>query len=189
MASRLQKKIIARLQKKIIERVVRTEGGFTNNPDDSGGPTKFGITEYVANKAGYSGDMDYFPIETAFAIYSKNYWHAVKADELAELSEAIAEEVVDTGVNCGVGTAQMFLQRALNAFNNKAKLYADVSVDGHIGDRTLEALKSYLEQRDEIVMLRALNCLQGARYFYLVEMYEKNETFFYGWMKHRIKTF
>ncbi len=179
--------MISRLQQKIIDRIIHTEGGYANHSADSGGPTRFGITVRVARANGYKGDIRDLPRAFAFDVYSTQYWHAVKADELSKLSEAIAEEVVDTGVNCGIGIAQTFLQRTLNAFNNRAKRYDDISVDGHIGDRTLHALNSYLQQRDETVLLRALNCLQGARYIELVEAHEKNETFLYGWIKERVK--
>ena len=58
------------------------------------------------------------------------------------LSSAVAEELLDTGVNCGTGFAKPLLQRALNLLNNQGKAgYADLEVDGVYGSETLGALK------------------------------------------------
>jgi hypothetical protein len=37
------------------------------------------------------------------------------------------------------------------------------------------------------VILRALNCLQGARYFDITETRAANEEFFFGWMLNRVE--
>ena len=41
----------------IINAVLDTEAGYVDNPDDSGGKTKYGITEEMARFYGYEGDM------------------------------------------------------------------------------------------------------------------------------------
>jgi lysozyme family protein len=62
------------------------------------------------------------------------------------LSDAIAEELVDTGVNMGPAIAATMLQRSLNALNGQGKYYPDVVVDADVGPATIAALKAYLEQ-------------------------------------------
>lgn len=177
---------VAALKEKIIDEIIRVEGGYVNDPADSGGETNFGITEDVARANGYTGSMRDMPREVAFNIYAAKYWDKVKGDQLVELSELIAEEVVDTAVNMGTGRAGKFLQRALNVLNNRGQLYPDLVVDGGIGPATLSALGQYLGQRTEIALLRALNCLQGAYYIELAERREKDEAFVYGWLKNRV---
>lgn len=171
----------------IINEIIRVEGGYDNDPSDSGGATNFGITEAVARANGYRGRMEHMPRSVAFDIYSAKYWDAVKADDLVKLSEAVAEEVVDTSVNMGPGRAGEFLQRALNVLNKATGLYADVSVDGAIGPATIRALDAYLTFRDDKELVKALNCLQGAYYIELAERREKDERFVYGWFKNRVK--
>jgi Putative secretion activating protein len=171
----------------IINEIIRVEGGYVNDPNDSGGETNFGITAKVARANGYAGRMDCMPREVAFDIYAAKYWDAVKADDLVALSESVAAEVVDTSVNMGPGRAGMFLQRALNVLNSKGKLYPDLEVDGAIGLVTVSALRGYLTERDEDTLVKALNCLQGAYYVNLAERREKDETFVYGWFKNRVK--
>lgn len=174
------------LKERIIDGVIVVEGGYVNDPNDSGGETNFGITVEVARANGYTGSMFNMPREVAFNIYAARYWDKVKGDQLVELSELIAKEVVDTAINMGTGRAGKLLQRALNVLNNRGRLYPDLIVDGSIGSATLSALDQYLGQRTEIVLLRALNCLQGAYYIELAEHREKDEAFVYGWLKNRV---
>lgn len=171
----------------IINQIISVEGGYINDPDDSGGETNFGITKKVAVAYGYTGEMHDMPRNIAFDIYSAKYWHAVRADSIMSMSEVIAEEVVDTAVNMGPARAGKFLQRALNALNRRGKLYADISVDGVIGRGTLGALQAYLAVRDDHTLAKMLNCLQGSFYVVLVERREKDEEFIYGWLKNRVK--
>lgn len=174
------------MKNKIIEAVLEVEGGYVNDPEDSGGETNFGITVARARASGYVGAMRDMSRQTAFGIYTVEYWDAVQADDLLALSHAVAEEVVDTGINCGTGRAGRFLQRALNVFNKRAKLYPDLKVDGNIGPATINALRGYLAVRDEDTLIKALNCLQGAKYIELAERREKDERFVYGWLKQRV---
>ena len=169
--------------------VVLVEGGYSNNPLDSGGATMYGITEAVARANGYQGLMQDLQLHQAEAIYRKLYWDRLRLDEIALLSLPIALELFDTGVNCGTGVAAGFLQRSLNVLNRQQADYPDVAVDGDLGAQTLEVLKSYIYRRGargERVLLRALNCLQGARYIELAERKQTQELFLFGWLANRV---
>lgn len=174
------------LKNHILTNIVNLEGGYVDNPNDSGGPTKYGVTEATAKRYGYDGDMVDMPVSFAFDVYADVYWHSVKADELTALSRAIAAEVVDTAVNAGPATSARFLQRSLNVLNSRGTLYPDLTVDGLIGPATIKTLSGYLQKRDEVVLLKMLNALQGAYYVELAERREKDETFIYGWFNHRV---
>lgn len=168
---------------------VGIEGNYSNNPKDRGGPTRWGITERVARAFGYAGDMRDLPIETAKEIYCEQYWRLIRLDDVAALSQPIALEMFDTAVNCSQQYAVLCLQRALNVFNREQTLYADIVADGLIGRLTLAALKAYLGKRGlegENVMLKALNCLQGAYYISITESRPANEEFVYGWIRTRV---
>ena len=99
------------MKKKIIDDIIKREAGYVNDPSDSGGETNWGITVAVARTYGYMGDMIDLPKEKAFNIYSALYWDKVMADKMLSLSEAVTEEVVDTGVNVGTSRAVRWLQR------------------------------------------------------------------------------
>lgn len=171
------------LKHRIINDILADEGGYVNDPSDSGGQTNYGITKAVAVTNGYYGDMRLMPRDFAFTIYASKYWDSLSANSLPE---AVAAEVVDAGVNMGVSRAAKFLQRSLNVFNKQGALYNDIIVDGDIGPGTLSALDAFLEFRDEATLVKALNCLQGAFYIELAERREKDETFVYGWLKNRV---
>ncbi len=175
--------------KEIIDGIIAREGNYVNDANDLGGATKYGITEKVARANGYTGDMKDLPRDFAYAVYLKDYWTAPGFDQVAKLSPAVAEEMCDTGVNCGVATAKPMLQRALNLLNQQGKDFSDVDVDGAIGPGTLHALALYLAKRGglgEQVLVKVLNILQGARYIDITEKREPNEEFFFGWISNRI---
>ena len=174
----------------LIDELIEREGGYVNHPADKGGPTRFGITEAVARAHGYRGAISELPRDEAEAIYRRLYWLRPRFDEVAERAPAVAAELFDTGANMGPAVAATFLQRALTALNRNGQDYADLVPDGRVGPATLAALDAFLKvrgrDRGEIVLLRALEALQGERYLRLAEKRPANEAFLYGWLANRI---
>jgi lysozyme family protein len=114
-----------------LARLLEHEGGYTNHPQDPGGPTNFGITifdyrKYVKPDAG-ADDVRAMTVDEAKAIYRAKYWDALHGDELPRGVDYV---VFDYGVNSGVGRAAKVLQRALG-----------VADDGRIGPLTLDAAR------------------------------------------------
>lgn len=172
----------------IIEDIIRAEGAYVDDPADLGGKTKYGITEKVARENGYTGDMKDLPIALARQIYFKRYVIEPGFDKVIGLSPRIAAELVDTGVNMGQSHAVMFLQRALNLFNNQGALWPDLKVDGQFGQRTLDCLREMLRLRKaegEGVLLFALNAFQLVRYEDISIARPLNEKYSYGWALNR----
>ncbi len=174
------------IKRKIIDTILKSEGGFVDDPMDAGGPTKFGITETVAREFQYDGDMKDLPRALAFEIYASHYWSSVCADDLLLISARITEEVVDAGVNIGPSRASKFFQRVLNILNNNQRLYRDLKVDGRIGIKTVSAFEFCYRAKGESVIFLALNCLQGHYYISLAEAHPNNERFVYGWLIRRV---
>lgn len=175
---------------KYIDDLILREGGYVNDSTDLGGETKYGITKAVARAFGYMGDMKDLPKGTAKEIYLKNYWLAPKFDQVNAVLPSAAEELLDTGVNCGVAFAKPLLQRALNLLNLNGELYADLAVDGIYGAKTITALKIYMNKRGkdgEAVLLRVLNVLQAERYISIVEARPNQKKYFFGWMLNRVE--
>lgn len=180
---------MSKVKTAIINGIIEREGEYVNNPNDSGGPTRWGITEKVAHENNYIGPMARLPKHLAFDIYENKYWAPLNLDAIEKLSTPITQELADTAVNQGTHRAAKFLQRSLNVLNNKATQWPDLTIDGQLGDKTIQALKKYLFIRGidgEVVLFRMLNALQGAFYVELAERREKDETFIYGWFKERI---
>jgi lysozyme family protein len=172
---------------------VAVEGDkYTNDPSDSGGPTKWGVTEKTARANGYTGSMEDLDEPTAKAIGKKAFWDVLRLDDVARLSDAIAMEMFDTGYNCGPGVAAKFLQRGLNALNHDQDDFANITEDSAMGHATTGALALYMAKRHpldegELVMLRVLNGQQLSYYLDLTRARVKDEKYFYGWVKNRVE--
>lgn len=108
-----------------LSRLIGHEGGFVDHPADPGGATNWGITERVARANGYTGAMRAMPRSVAAQIYRRQYWAAVRADDLPR---EIAFQVFDAAVNHGPTQAVRWLQAAVGT-----------TQDGLIGPKTLQA--------------------------------------------------
>lgn len=173
----------------LIAQVIAREGEYSDHPADRGGATRFGISEAVARADGYRGPMRRLPLARAEAIYHRLYWIAPGFDQVATRAPRLAAELFDTGVNMGTRVSATFLQRALNALNRGARDYPDLTADGRTGPATLAALDAFLRHRGpagEVVLLKAVEALQGERYLTLAERRPANEAFLYGWLADRL---
>ena len=117
--------------RKAVEKVLSVEGGHSNDPKDSGGETKFGISK----KSYPTLDIKNLTREEAVDLYWRDFWLMYHYDKI--LDEKIAEKVFSFCVNMGPMRAHVLLQIALN-FTGK-----HVSVDGHLGPKTLEAINGH----------------------------------------------
>lgn len=104
-------------------KLLGVEGDYSDHPADPGAKTRYGITESVARAAGYRGDMRSLPVSLAQEIYRREYWDAVRADDLPP---ALRFAVFDAAVNSGVKQAVKWLQRAIGATD-----------DGIVGPQTI----------------------------------------------------
>jgi len=177
------------LKDKIISNLFPKEKGYVKHKSDRGKATKYGITLATAMAHGYVGDMKQLSISKAYEIYSTTYWDANSLDDILKISEKVAEEVFDTGVNMGVKIAGGFLQRALNVFNRNEKDYFDLKRDGIVGNRTIEALEFYFKRNPKYAeqnLLKALNGMQTERYIVIAENDTSQEDFTNGWIRERV---
>jgi len=92
---------------KALKFVLKWEGGYSNDPNDPGGETKFGICKRSYPEL----DISKLTLEQAKEIYYKNYWLKSGCDELPYPFNII---VFDTAVNMGRRRAIEFL----NAYND-----------------------------------------------------------------------
>lgn len=169
--------------------ILAVEGGFVSNPSDPGGATNHGVTERVARADGYTGDMRALPKSRALDILVRQYVTAPGFMPIVERSEPVAREVIDSGYNAGPARPGRWLQVALNAFNDRGRLYSNVPVDGRIGPATIAALDAFLAKRGAKgcqVLVKALDAQQGAHYLSLATSDSQFETFAFGWFDHRI---
>lgn len=109
----------------------RSEGGYVDDPKDRGGATNLGVTFKVLQA--YRGrpitkeDVKRLTKAEAGEIYRKQYWDAVKADDLPS---GVDYFLFDFAINSGPARAVISLQRVLR-----------VKQDGILGLLTLDKLK------------------------------------------------
>lgn len=127
-----------------VNEILRHEGGLSNDPNDPGGATNFGISLRFALKIGDldgdgrpdldidgDGDVDVhdiraLPRATAIDLYRTHFWMPAHCDRMPG---PIALAVFDATVNQGRGPAITLLQEALG-----------VTPDGQPGPITLGAI-------------------------------------------------
>ncbi|NYT46341.1 MAG: hypothetical protein H0A75_00080 [Candidatus Methanofishera endochildressiae] len=169
-------------KQQIINRTIIKEGGYCNNPNDSGGETNYGITVKVARRLGYRGMMKDLTLDFAYRVYADNYWGSVNLDDVFSESPLIASHLFDISVNMGASRAGKFLQRGLNLLTK-----SDLKVDSHVGDETVKSLRSYMQRRnDSETLCKLLNTFKSAHYIHLAETRDKDRAFIYGWIKNRV---
>lgn len=173
-----------------IDDIIRKEGDgkFTNDPKDSGGPTRWGVTESVARENGYTGDMRDLPREFAVNLYRNQYWIAPGFHLVANEYPLLAERLLDFSVLAGQKTASKKLQRCLNVLNRNGRDFPDIKADGRIGPVTINSLKAFLGKRGQEgrkVILGMVASLQSAYLIELAERRPKDEEYQYGWQLNR----
>lgn len=104
--------------------ILGEEGGYSNDPRDPGGETKFGISK----RAYPTVDIKNLTIDQAKAIYLRDYWTPVRA---RDLPWPLGLYMFDCAVNQGVTTAVRLLQQSLG-----------VAVDGEFGNVTMRAARA-----------------------------------------------
>ena len=118
----------------ILDQILQFEGGPTNDSNDHGGPTNFGITAADFGRfLGLAGPASADQVRNmtraqALTIFRADYLTGPKFDQI--IDDTLRLVLVDSGVLFGTGRATRWLQQALGT----------VSVDGGIGDKTLAAL-------------------------------------------------
>lgn len=173
------------------------EGGYANDGTDRGGRTMWGIAHKAnpnwegwprlmtiikrvgENATAINREANSDPVlkEMRDRLYKRNYWDVNKLDQVK--SQAIANELFDTGVNMGIGVAARMLQEALNLCNKNQIAYPDIAVDGMIGPATLSTLNN---KANEMAVLNTLNMLQGERYLNIMRNDKKQEKFWQSWL-------
>lgn len=187
----------------ILGAVFALEGGFVDHPNDPGGATNHGITEQVARDAGFSGEMRdlrrWCPDQLealieepgskprdicADGILFQRYIVAPNFDDLIAIDEAVAEEVIDTGVNMGPRRPSRYFQRAVNAVCGTR-----LAVDGRLGRLSIGAWRDCRENLGPpacVAMLDSLDGQQEREYDRLVRVNPRLRVFRRGWQNHRI---
>jgi len=152
---------------KFIPKILFAEGGekYTNDPNDSGAGTKYGISDARDGKVDGLTDInndgkgdvkvENLTRDQAIEIYKKLYFDPCKIDLIND--EFLALHVFDFAVNSGVGRSIKTLQKVVG-----------VKDDGIIGNQTLAKAnsKSYVEEfkQARIVFYKSIGTGKNAKF-------------------------
>jgi len=169
----------------ILASIFAVEGGYVNDPKDPGGETNYGITKQVAREHGYTGPMRSLPKDKAGEIYVETYIKKPGFMPLVEIEPAVAEELVDTGVNMGPARPSRWFQQSLNEV-----CASGIAVDGKVGPGTISAYRAcQLRMGGRSLCIRVLDRLdakQSAEYDRLVRNNPTLNRFLRGWKNNRV---
>jgi lysozyme family protein len=143
--------------------------GYTNDANDPGGETKFGLSKNENPNL----DIANLTWDQAKAAYYSLYWLSGHCDKLPG---RIAALQFDGNVNNGVGESAKFLQRAVGA-----------DADGDIGPATLATVAKF----DPIAVCNAI-CDQRAAYYHDIVARKPSQAMYIdGWMRrvNEMRTF
>lgn len=110
---------------KILDDLIRREGGYVDNPDDRGGPTKYGITIRTLSTArGTQATKE--DIYNLTEIEARDIYESMYVAPFSgyKYHPRLFELLVDAGVNHGVGRVQGWI-REINLVNPDA-VYREV---------------------------------------------------------------
>ena len=163
-----------------LQNTFKNEGGYINDPDDSGGETYKGISrsnnskwggwvfiDMVRNNKNFPHilDSDVQLQASVSSFYESNYWDRVKGDDI--LNQDVANSIFDFAVNAGVFTSSAL-----------AQLVVGTKPDGIIGGESIDAINKY----DKDLFLAEFTIAKIARYINIVKKKPTSRKYFYGWV-------
>ena len=173
-----------------IEYVLRHEGGLSNNINDVGGITNYGISIKLARDIGdfelfdvdgdgkiNSQDIKKMTKEIAKKIYYKYFWNPLKLSMVKDIRICLL--ILDAGINHGIFGASKLVQKTLNLCKKKEKKDDDnLYIDGIIGIKTLKQLNRV--NVDEFI--NNFNKKREDLYRAIVNKNPTQECFLNGWL-------
>lgn len=155
--------------------ILSWEGGYSNHPNDSGGPTNRGVTLATWKVYGYDkdgdGDIDKDDVkmiteyDAVYVVMKPKFWDRWNADQIED--QSIANILVDWIWMSGfskIKTVQSML---------------GLKDDGIVGPKTLRMLNS----GDHRAMFAAIWLRRERFYYNLVEQRPSNKVFLKGWLR------
>lgn len=156
--------------RRAVEFVLAHEGELSEDPDDPGGVTKYGISARSYPELGPEG-IRRLTREQAIAIYRRDWWDRYG---YARLPDPVAAKVFDLAVNMGPSAAHRILQLALRTCG------FPVAADGVLGPQTLEAA----HRADPERLMPELRAEAALHYALLVlQSPDRRRKYLRGWLR------
>lgn len=118
--------------------VLKREGGFVDNPHDSGGATNFGISLRFLKSIDSNAtieDIKNLTTENASNLYKLHWWDKYQYERI--INQSIATKVFDAAVNMGSHWSHIGLQRSVLAASG-----ISLKEDGILGDKSIAEINN-----------------------------------------------
>jgi len=164
------------------------EGIYSNDKDDKGGETVFGIARKKhphlklwnivdslkeSTNFMYSLEHDKHLNNLVSDFYFEEFWKPLHCDIFPH---SIAAELFESAINFSPKSEIQILQKTLNLLNKNEQTYSDIEADGIFGQITLRTCNLYFDNFSIQLFFKVLNVYQAFHYVNLMEnnpVYEK----------------
>ena len=150
--------------------IINVEGGLTNDSEDAGGLTKYGISQ-----AAYPHlDIANLTVAEALNIYETDYWNKYSLSLIT--SQIIANQLFLLIVNTGGESAIKIIQTAVVRRGMK------LNIDGEIGTVTISAINMC----NPFSLSESMRVSECKHYLEIVDNNESQKIFFEGWIRRAL---
>jgi lysozyme family protein len=133
---------------KSFDLVIKSEGGYVNDPLDKGGETNLGVTKaawmaYLKVKELPANAMRELTKDKVKPFYKTMYWDKVCGDDLPSGIDYLA---FDFAVNAGASQSAKFIQRAIGS--NDDGVIGPITMEKVIKTASIDLLNSFTKQKE-----------------------------------------
>ena len=157
-----------------VNHILNFEGGYVDDPRDSGGATKYGISSAFLRSIGDNTDPRDITRDKAKEYYKIYFWDVLPCESMQ--SNKLQLLLFDTAVNMGVQSAIRILQRSL-------LIFAPITVDGIVGKQTTSILYSAQANAGNLeILIEAFLTIRKQTYIDIA-IKKNDKTFLRGWFR------
>lgn len=158
--------------------VLKHEGGYSNDLNDSGGETNFGITQKELTKyyqqLNIPNNVKDLTENDAKIFYKSVYWDKEHYNSIDSIK--ITDKIFDLAVNLGAKQSFIITQRAL------CRLGITVVIDGILGNKTIGSLNKIMDDYTESQFLSYMRYEAILVYEMILAVHPSYEKFKDGWL-------
>ncbi len=159
-----------------IAKTLVNEGGYTNNPADSGGATKYGVTQHdITGLPGFPVDVKNLTEAQATEYYECYYWakfggagHFAQVNFPMIEAQLVMDKVFDMAVLFGVDEAVILIEGVLQLVE-----------DGLFGPHALAAVN----KADPLSLVQAFKAALAAHALGIANAQPHDRVFLVGWLR------
>jgi hypothetical protein len=171
---------------KSLSTIFSNEGGFQRLRSDSGNWTggKIGKGKLIGTKFGICAasypkvDIPNLTLPVAARYYERDYFNPLQLPGIK--SQGLATTILDTAVNCGVGTAAILVERTCNMLNGTGP---DSALNARITPDMVRWINAYTKPREQRVLFYyVFQSLRSERYVAIARKDRNKRQFLDDWL-------